>query len=127
MIISSSQSEESSINHIQKYQSRAYANLKGRSYLLKARKNNPIVNFNFTVKRMEIHKMDRTLKSLGVKMVNFIQECPEIRNEKDPHLRYTLIISLLLSLLGSFCKSIGHDDETFKEILQQAVNAYRED
>lgn len=127
MIISSSQSENSSINHIQKYQSRAYANLKGRSYLLKARKNNPIVSFNFIVKRMEIHKMDRTLKTLGTKMVNFIQHCPEIKSIDDPELRGALIISLLLSLLGSFCKCIGHDEEMFKEILQQAVNAYRED
>jgi hypothetical protein len=127
MINSTSQFEESSINHIQKFHGRVYANLKGRSYLLKARTNNPIINFNFIVRRMDLHRIDGSLKSLGTKMVNFIQECPEIRNEKDPHLRYTLIISLLLSLLGSFCKSIGHDDETFKEILQQAVNAYRED
>lgn len=127
MIIPHTQSSDSAIIHLQKYHARMHANLKGRSYLLKARRNNPIINFDLIGRKMDIQKIDRRIKSLGYKVIDFIKESPEIKNEEDFEIRGALIISLLLALLGSFCKDCGHDEQLFKQILQQAVDGYRED
>ena len=124
--ISCSDSDDSMMNHIQKYHPRAHANLKGRAYLLKARNNNPIINFNLIVSKMDAQKIDRTIKSLGSKLVNFIQTCPEINQEEDVAMRGALVVSVLLSLLGSYCRRMDYDENVFKDILQEAVNVYRE-
>jgi hypothetical protein len=127
MITFYSETEDSSMNHIQKYPPRAHSNLTGRAYLLKARRTNPIINFNLIVRKMDKDNVQHSIKSLSNKVVNFMHVCPEMMEEKDPELRGALAISVFLSLVGSFCKVMGHDEHVFKEILQQAVNVYRED